>query len=199
MRIMNHPLRCQCGTLRGQVSQPEKATRIVCYCKDCQAFARFLGKPDVILDELGGSDILAVHPQTVTFTEGQQALACMSLSPSGMLRWYASCCNTPIGNTSRDPRMAYVGLSHSCLEKPGSSISDVFGPVRMRAMTKGAKGPVEASALASARTIAGIAVSVIAARLSGSYKRTPFFDVANGTPVAAPRVLTPQERERLSA
>jgi hypothetical protein len=196
---MNHPLRCQCGTLRGQLSQPEKATRIVCYCKDCQAFARFLGKPDAILDHLGGSDILAVHPQCVTFTEGQQALACMSLSPSGMLRWYASCCNTPIGNTARDLRMAYVGLSHACLEKPGSSITDAFGPVRMHTATKSATGPVTGSALASVKTIAGIALSVIAARLSGSYKRTPFFNVAQGTPVATPKVLTPQERERLSA
>lgn len=196
---MNHPLRCQCGTLRGQVSQPEKATRIVCYCKDCQAFARFLGKPDDILDDLGGSDILAVHPRTVTFTEGQQALACMSLSPSGMLRWYASCCNTPIGNTSRDVRMAYVGLCHSCLEQPGSSIADAFGPVRMRSATRSAKGPVDASALANAMAIARIAASLVAARLSGSYKRTPFFDAARGTPVAAPTVLTPDQRERLSA
>jgi hypothetical protein len=196
---MNHPLRCQCGTLRGHVSRPERATRIVCYCKDCQAFARFLGKPDAILDNLGGSDILAVHPQTVTFTEGQQALACMSLSPSGMLRWYASCCNTPIGNTSRDFRMAYVGLSHSCLEKPGSSITEVFGPVRLRSVTKSAKGPVESSVLANAVGIAGIIASVIGARLSGSCKRTPFFDVANGTPVAVPTVLTPQEREQLYA
>lgn len=196
---MHHPLRCQCGTLRGQVSEPEKAVRIVCYCKDCQAFARFLGKPGEILDELGGSDILAVHPRCVTFSEGQQALACMSLSPTGMLRWYASCCNTPIGNTSRDPRMAYVGLSHACLEKPGSSITDVFGPVRMRSMTKGASGPVQASALASVKTIAGIILSVVAARLSGSYRRTAFFNVAQGTPVAAPTVLTPEQRERLSA
>ena len=46
---MNHPLRCRCGTLRGQVSHPEKVSRGVCYCKDCQAFAHFLGTTDSIL------------------------------------------------------------------------------------------------------------------------------------------------------
>lgn len=196
---MNHPLRCKCGTLRGHVSQPEKCTRIVCYCKDCQAFARYLGNPGDILDALGGTDILAAHPQQVTFTDGQHALACMSLSDQGLLRWYAKCCNTPIGNTGRGARMAYVGLIHSCLEQSGSSIDSAFGPVRMRTATASAAGPVASSTLDVVRTIAGFAVSVIGARLTGSYKRTPFFHVEQGTPVAAPIVLTPQERERLAA
>lgn len=78
---MNHPLQCQCGTLRGHVSEPEKAVRLMCYCKDCQAFANFLGKPDALLDPMGGSDIVAVHPQAVHITEGLASLACMSLSP----------------------------------------------------------------------------------------------------------------------
>lgn len=47
---MNHPLRCRCGALQGYVSHPEKASRGVCYCKDCQAFAHFLGTPGDILD-----------------------------------------------------------------------------------------------------------------------------------------------------
>ena len=45
------PLRCECGKIRGLaegVAQSE-GTRCVCYCGDCQAFARFLGR-DGILD-----------------------------------------------------------------------------------------------------------------------------------------------------
>jgi ABC-type molybdate transport system substrate-binding protein len=39
-----HPLRCKCGTVRGYVAYgANTANRGVCYCKDCQAFARFLG------------------------------------------------------------------------------------------------------------------------------------------------------------
>jgi hypothetical protein len=41
----------------------------------------------------------------------------MSLSDKGMLRWYASCCNTPIGNTSRDFKVSHVGLLHNCLQE----------------------------------------------------------------------------------
>jgi hypothetical protein len=37
------PLRCRCGRVRGIASDvsPSSGFRFVCYCKDCQAFARF--------------------------------------------------------------------------------------------------------------------------------------------------------------
>ena len=73
--------------MRGVVNHPEKVSRGVCYCKDCQAFAHFLGKTDDILDEMGGTDIMATLPKYVTFTQGLEALACMSLTEAGMLRW----------------------------------------------------------------------------------------------------------------
>jgi hypothetical protein len=195
---MNHPLRCQCGTLRGQVSDTEKCTRIVCYCADCQAFAAYLGDAAGVLDAQGGTDIIAAHPQSVTITDGRQALACMSLSDSGMLRWYASCCNTPIGNTSRDMRMAYVGLVHSCLEEGSATLESAFGPVRMRTGGKAANGQPTSSTWATIATMARFASQLIRARLGGSYRRTPFFDAGQGTPVAAPTVLTPDQRARLA-
>jgi hypothetical protein len=195
---MNHPLRCQCGTLRGQVSQPEKGTRIVCYCKDCQAFAAYLGNAGGILDALGGTDVISVHPQSVTFTDGKEALACVSLSESGLLRWYASCCNTPIGNTPRDFRMAFVGLVHSCLDDGTGSLDSAFGPVRMRTGAKGARGQPASSPWRGAATMAGFVASLLRARLNGSYRRTPFFNVEQGTPVVAPKVLTAQQRAQLA-
>jgi hypothetical protein len=50
------PLRCRCGSVRGIASEFARASgfRLVCYCKDCQAFARFLDRADV-LDAAGGS------------------------------------------------------------------------------------------------------------------------------------------------
>jgi len=93
---MNHPLRCRCGQVEGHVVRPGPATRAVCYCKDCQAFARFLGHADSVLDAQGGSGIVATQPREVVFARGTEKIACMSLSERGMLRWYASCCNTPI-------------------------------------------------------------------------------------------------------
>ena len=138
---MNHPLQCQCGTLKGYVSPPDMANRAVCYCKDCQAFAHFLERPDdAVLNELGGTEIVATLPRHVHFTQGLEALVCMSLSDHGLLRWYTSCCNTPIGNTPRDFKTSYVGLLHSCLTKRAPSLQDSFGPVRMVLQTKSAKG-----------------------------------------------------------
>lgn len=187
---MNHPLQCQCGTLKGYVSPPDMANRAVCYCKDCQAFARFLEPADDgILDELGGTEIVATLPRHVHFTQGLEALACMSLSEQGLLRWYASCCNTPIGNTPRDFKTSYVGLIHSCLAKRAPSLQDSFGPVRMVLQTKSAKGQVKSTPMGNFVTLLKIMKSVIATRISGGYKRNPFFVEDSGTPIRQPRVL----------
>ena len=194
---MNHPLRCRCGTLKGHVSHPEKVNRGVCFCKDCQAFAHFLGTTSRILDEMGGTDVVATLPQYVTFTQGTEALACMSLTESGMLRWYAGCCNTPIGNTPQDFRFSYVGLIHTCLEDPSRTLEESFGPVRLRVNTKSAKGKPESMPISAIASVIRFMSSVIRTRVNGSYRRTPFFASDRGTPVVSPKVLTSSERERV--
>ena len=194
---MNHPLRCRCGTLKGSVSHPEKVNRGVCYCRDCQAYAHFLGKTEDILDDLGGTDVVATLAQHVTFTQGVEALACMSLTENGLLRWYARCCNTPIGNTQRNFKVSFVGLVHTCLEDPSKTLDSSFGPVRMRVNTKHAKGRAESMPLSTFTSVFRFLASVIRARLDGSYKFTPFFDSHRGTPVVAPNILSASERERV--
>ena len=56
---MIHRLRCQCGAIRGHVALPAKTVRAICYCRDCQAFARYLARAGDVLDEHGGTDIVA--------------------------------------------------------------------------------------------------------------------------------------------
>jgi len=194
---MNHPLRCRCGTLKGFVSHPEKVSRGVCYCKDCQAFAHFLGKTGDILDEMGGTDVVATLPKYLTFTQGFEVLACMSLTENGMLRWYASCCNTPIGNTPRNFKVSYVGLVHTCLEDPSRTLESSFGPVRMRVNTKNAKGRPKSMPIGKLAAMLRFSSSLIRARLDGSYRSTPFFTPDRGTPVRLPKVLTSSERDRV--
>ena len=197
---MNHPLQCQCGTLKGYVGPPEIANRAVCYCKDCQAFAHFLERPDdAALNELGGTELVATLPKHVHFTQGLDALVCMSLSDHGLLRWYTSCCKTPIANTPRDFKTSYVGLVHSCLGKQAPSLQDSFGPVRMVLQTKSAKGPVKSTPVSNLVTLLKIMKAVIATRISGSYKRNPFFVEDSGTPIRRPRVLTKAERARVTS
>ena len=193
--MMNHPLQCRCGTLKGYVSPPDMATRAVCYCRDCQAFAHFLERPDdLVLNELGGTEIVATLPRHVHFTQGVETLVCMSLSDHGLLRWYTSCCNTAIGNTPRDFKVSYVGLIHSCLAKRDPSLQDSFGPLRMVLQTKSAKGVVKATPIRSFLALLVIIKSVAAARISGSYKNNPFFLGNPAMPIKEPRVLTQAER-----
>ena len=193
----DHPLRCRCGSLQGRVAHPERVNRVVCYCRDCQAFAHFLNRAGDILDAQGGSDVIQTIPANVTFTAGTEALACMRLSEKGLVRWYAKCCNTPIGNTVANHRVSFVGLVHSCLDSAGQSLDSSFGPVRMWSFTKSAKGPVVADRFSLIAGIARFAGMVIRARIDGSYLRTPFFVPSTGAPIVAPQVLSPGERERL--
>jgi hypothetical protein len=195
---MQHALQCQCGHVRGQLKHIEKTTHLLCYCKDCQAFAHFLGRAADVLDAQGGSHIVVTHPREIAIDSGAEAIACMSLSGQGMLRWYASCCNTPLGNTSRNHKVAYVGLASACLAEPGALERD-FGPVRMRSGTESAKGVVAGSGLAALPLMLGFGAALLRARLSGSYRHNPFFKIGTDQPVAQPTVLADAERERLKS
>jgi hypothetical protein len=184
--------------LKGYVRQPGSVNRAICYCRDCQAFAHFLGRPNEILDSKGGSDVVQTTPSRVTFTDGVEMLTCMRLTPNGLMRWYARCCNTPIGNTVANFKVSFVGLVHNCLENGGRSLDDSFGPVRMWVNTKAAMGEVQSSSwVAMGGGVTRILGMLLRARLNGSYKRTMFFSPQTGAPVAQPKILSREERDRL--
>ncbi len=192
-----HPIRCRCGAFEAAVSRPDLGTRAVCYCRDCQSFAHFLGLPGGMLDNLGGTDIVAVRPRYVTFLRGVEHLACMSLSPKGTLRWYTSCCRTPIGNTPRDYRQSHIGLVHTCLERSGDNLDESFGPVRMRVNVNGAKErPPKVSQVGFVLAVLRYLGSVTWSRLSGRFRLNPFFK-PDGSPSMEPLVLSPGERAGL--
>jgi hypothetical protein len=188
---MQHPLQCRCGTIKGWVST-QGANRVVCYCRDCQAFARFLGQEGETLDAQGGSDVVQTLPKNVTFTQGAHALACMRLTDKGMVRWYAGCCKTPIGNTLENYKISFVGLLHNCLETPEYPLEHSFGAVRTYANPQGAIGDPKPKAAGMRATIWWFVKSILKARINGDYKRTPFF--RDGRPIATPRVISSAER-----
>jgi hypothetical protein len=194
---MNHPLQCRCGTLKGYIEPSTSVNRCVCYCRDCQAFAHFLGSASEILDAQGGTDVTQIRPANLTFTQGQNAIACMRLSERGLLRWYAACCNTPIGNTLSNFRVSFVGLVHSCLEGAGGSLDDSFGAVRARVNAKSAKGEVRSGSAGMIAAILPFIVIVTRPRFDGSYRRTPFFSADTGASIVTPKVLSRSERERV--
>src|SRR5690554_6746798 len=102
---MTHPIRCSCGAVKGTLRRPGAAGHAICYCNDCQAFARFLGKSVEVLDAQGGTEIIQIQPGQLNFSRGTEQLACMRLTDKGLLRWYTRCCNTPLGNTSPNRKL----------------------------------------------------------------------------------------------
>lgn len=194
---MSHPLQCRCGTLKGIVSNPRNAHRVVCYCKDCQGFAHFLGRAADVLDERGASDVIQVVPKNITFTKGIDALACLQLRPNGLLRWYASCCNTPIGNMLPNRKFSFVGLVGTCLEGGDKSLEESFGPVRAWIYTESAKGEPKPRASGFGATVRFFIVTTLKARFNGDYRHNPFFHTDTGQPVSTPRVLSDEEHARV--
>lgn len=197
MTGIDHPLRCKCGTVQGIVKAPSPLSRGVCYCEDCQMFAHFLGNSSEILDEHGGTDVIPTTPGTVVITQGLDSLACMRLSVKGLLRWYAKCCNTPIGNMSSNHKMAYIGLVHNCLEYGGVSVEQSFGPIRLRVKTQSAHGDVKLKSKGVFGTVVKFMAILLRERINGAYNKTQFFNVETGRPIVAPHVLNRQEREAL--
>jgi len=192
--VTSHPLRCQCGTIQGVVADPRNANHCVCYCRDCQAFAHFLGQAETVLDERGGSEIIQIPPKNLTFTQGREALACLRLTEKGLLRWYAGCCNTPIGNTLATPKISFIGLVHNCVDSREQPVDDSFGPIRARVNPKGAKGDPKPEVVGQGPVLWWFITRVLRARLNGDYKRNPLFNPDTGKPVVIPRVLSADER-----
>jgi hypothetical protein len=213
------PLRCRCGHVRGVAREvsPSAGFRLVCYCKDCQAFAQFLAHvpekwppvfrkghapietPD-LLDAAGGTDILQMAPGRLKLTAGTDALRSLRFSKK-VFRWYADCCRTPIANSAASPRFPLIGLIHSFtdFEACGSSRDDMLGPPLCRIHERSAASPLPAGAppAASFGILTQRASKVLGWWMRGLGRPNPFFDAGTGAPLSAPRSVTPEERAAL--
>ncbi|HEX2559803.1 DUF6151 family protein [Phenylobacterium sp.] len=197
---MTHALQCRCGTLRGQLTDIRGANHAVCYCRSCQAFAHFLGREAEVLDPLGATTVIQTSPSKVVFTQGADQLACMRLTEKGLLRWYAACCRTPVGNTLATPKVSFVGLVHNVLEDAGQpSLDQAFGSVKARVNVDGARTANKPKPVGLGPAILWFLANGVGARFTGAWRRTPFFRTETGEPVAQPQVLSPEEHARLMA
>ena len=174
---------------------PSTGFRFVCYCKHCQGFARFLGRPDV-LDAAGGMDIFQMPAGRVKLTAGMDAIRSLSFSGK-VLRWYAECCQTPIGNTAAAAGFPIVAIIHPFMSiRAGERSRDhVLGPLLCRIHEKSATGPLppDAPPPASFGVFAYRTSKLLGWWMHGLGKPNPFFDAHAGLPLAAPRMLTPEQ------
>jgi hypothetical protein len=187
------PIGCACGELRAAARgvSARRGQRVVCHCDDCQAFAHWTGRASEVLDGYGGSEIFQTSPARLAITAGADRLACIRLTPRGLVRWYAACCRTPIGNTLATRQVPFVGL---VLGKADPGPRDaLLGPIRARGHAQFAKGnPPDAHPTFPPSVIARLLWIATVARQRGDHRRNPFFDSA-GALVAAPRVLGADE------
>ena len=192
---MRMPLRCRCGTVRGELDTDRAYVRATCYCKDCRAFATFLAVPGVV-DPSGGVDIVAAAPAAVRFTAGREQVVCMSLSPKGLLRWYAVCCRTPLANTPRDARLPYVGMVTACFDATPDQVDAALGPRdRIALNTPSATAPVRSTPLAFALGGLRILAGILGARWRRE-RDSAFFE-AGGRPLREPEVISREQRAAL--
>lgn len=181
-------IQCDCGNFKGRVknASPKSGNHIVCYCKDCQAFAQFLNKTDTVLDTNGGSELFQVPQASIEITNGHEHIKLMRLSEKGLNRWYADCCKSPIGNTmgSSSP---FAGLLTYSM-KVDADLRQKTGPIRGYFFMKSAKGTVP-DAIKKIGTpfsmLMKLLWQMIVWKVKGLNNPSPFFD-ADGKPVAEP-------------
>jgi hypothetical protein len=195
------PLGCRCGHVRGvaNVVASDSGFRFICYCRDCQAFARFLRRPDV-LDQSGGTDIFHMPTGRAQLTAGTDAVRCLQFSRR-VFRWYADCCQTPIANTA-GPRFPVVGIIHSFMNHDvgGRSRDEVLGPPLCRIFERSAVAPLPPNAPPppSLGLFALRGSKLLGWWLRGLARPNPFFDDHTNAPLATPRALAPDERAALA-
>lgn len=192
IRPLDIPLRCRCGQVRGIATDVSASNgyRFICYCKDCQAFARFLERPDV-LDPAGGTDIFQMPPARLKIIDGMEALRCLRLSEK-VLRWYAGCCRTPIANTAADPRFPVAAVIHSFMHhEADQSRTAVLGPPLCRIFERSALGPLPSNAprAPSFWLLARRSTKLFTWWVRGLAQPTPFFDDRTKAPRAVPRTF----------
>lgn len=185
------PLKCSCGVVRGVANNvfPGSGMRAVCYCDDCQKFARFLGRDD-ILDEYGGTEVFQMPPADVKITQGAEQIRCIRLTPKGLHRWYTACCRTPIGNTL-SAGGPFVGMIHNFMGDDETIRNQHLGPVQGYAHTRFAAPNLPAGRRQGVpwRLIMRTLSKLLVWKLKGKNRPSPFFD-EHGRPVSEPDILS---------
>ena len=192
-------LRCSCGEIEGVATgiSPAAGTHLVCYCDDCQTFQHAIGQAEQVLDAHGGTEIFQMSAGQLRFTKGADQLRCLRLGPKGPVRWYAGCCNTPIGNTLDRPALPFVGVVTACLAVSDEAALRALGPLKKGVFRKYALGDtstLDAHDGVPLAAVGSFIVKLLRWRFRGDHKRSPFFDPASGELIAEPWVLSKEER-----
>ncbi len=177
---------CNCGALTGHITAKgvNAGTHVVCFCHDCRAAQLYFEQPD---PAPGPVEIFQTTHEDIRFETGSEHLAAMQLSPKGMLRWYAKCCNAPLATTPQTARFPFAGFIVARI--PDAS---ALGPVTTRGFVPRPDGKQKHEKLRYAAF--GLLKRVIKSRLSGSWRTSQLFTPETGGPVVTPTILTKEQR-----
>lgn len=195
---------CQCRTLAGTVELPnlQSLTRLVCYCEDCQAYARHLSPEKPVLGLHGGSDMLQLSPAHFHIHRGIEKLGNLRLTESGIYRWHATCCNSSLCNTPQNPAMPYIGLMTNILAGSHKTLDNRIGPVRF-GVCAGSQHPIRATWPVSRgfglRGMSRTLLNIGRWRMAGDHNRSQLIDAQTGAPLVEPYTLSDTERSSLYA
>jgi len=191
MRASSDPLEfsCSCGQMQGHISANavKSGTHAECSCRDCRAAELYFDQTD---PAPGPVDLFQTTPDAINIAQGAEHLGLMRLSPKGTMRWFAKCCDVPMFNTTKSAKFPFVGIKGEVLkdhDRIGKVVSSVFIPRPGGKPTHKGMG----------RLAFGVISRMIAARLSGRWRQTPFFDVESGRPVAEPVLPSKEQRAGL--
>jgi Family of unknown function (DUF6151) len=148
-----------------------------------------------------GTDIYQLTPSQLSIHQGSDKIACVKLSPKGILRWYTRCCRTPVGNTLSTPQVPFVGVPHLFMDhqQDGVTREAALGPVSSRIHARSGYGdiPADAHETAPVGLLVQMLGGLLVRRLTGKHAPSPFFDKGSGKPICDPVVLTASERKAL--
>ena len=164
---------------------PSAGTHAQCHCDDCRRAVIWLGNADPGPD---GVSYFQTTPDRVAFTKGQDSLAVFTWKSKKLLRWYASCCNTPLFNTLSTPKTAFASLFVS-----SAADQSPFGPIKGHAFVTKPNG--KRGHIGLAGFIWGMLKRTTRARLTGSWRNTPFFN-ADELPAASVQTLDHEDRAK---
>lgn len=189
-------LSCVCGQVQGKTQNvtAQSGNRVHCCCADCQKFAMFLDQDKQVLDEYGATDIFQMPIAHLTLTQGHDQLGLIRLTKKGINRWYAKCCNTPIGNTlgSKAP---FIGVIHTFMQHAQSRDQEL-GKTCGYIHIESAKEPVPIALQTSLfRVSMRVLGKLINWKLRGLNQPSVFFN-QDGRAVCKPLIIETSLKER---
>ena len=178
---------CECGSVRGVVrrARPSEGDHVVCHCTDCQAFAEYCGAADRILDGNRGTALFQSRCARVELQDGRDRLACVHLTEKPTLRWYTTCCRTPMFNTYANGRVPYVTVVlENC--DPARRAAALGSPIGHLFLDEATGDVGTLPALSMGRLMWRFFRRMLKDIVSGDRRRSVLFDPATLRPIATP-------------